>query len=220
MSKRFLAITALLIACMSAVLAFGGSSAAAQDEEATYNLQIDSGLCEESPCGEENAEFISGVTAYVTSTDGTIDYGSCTTDYETEPGGCTVAVDPGTSVEVTVDESTIPEGYVALDYPIVYDVPAEQSEAGDVAIYFSPQQDTVDDEAAAEGEEAAAAEGDEVEASAEGTPVEAAASELPATGSGSNGGGVANLPMLLLGAVAAFGVLASGLILGIRRVQR
>jgi hypothetical protein len=215
MSKRFLSITALLIVCMSAVLAFGGSSAAAQEEEAAYDLQIDTGLCEESPCGEENAELISGVTAFVTSADGSIDYGSCTTDYETDQGGCLVQVDPGTSVEVTVDETTIPEGYVALDYPVVYDVPAEEIPGTDVAIYFSPQQDTVDDEAAAEGEAP-------VEGSAEGTPVSETegAAELPSTGSGNEDAGVANAPMMLLAAVAAFGILASGLVLGIRRIQR
>jgi hypothetical protein len=107
-----------------------------------------------------------------------------------------------------------------------------------VNIYFSPQEDTVPDDAdtdeevdggAGEGEEniegeaddsAEEVEGaadDEVDASAEGTP--AAAAELPSTGSGDNNGAApANLPMLLLAAVAALGVIATGGVVLSRRM--
>ena len=198
MSNRVRTVAAVVLTCLASMLAFGGASVAAQDDTATYDLQITTSQCEESPCTDDIATPIGDVVVYVTSADGTIDYGSCTTTIDADPTGCSVAVDPETSVEVTVDESTIPEGYVALDYPVVYDVPAETTEVGDVWIYFSPQEDTVPDDSDTDEE----ISDDE---SSDGTP----AAELPSTGTGSESDVTTSTPLVLLGVLGAMCLIVS-----------
>ena len=218
MSNRLLSFVTLLIACFSATLVLGAQSASAQDD-ASYDLQVMTRQCEESPCNEDDATPIGDVTAIVTSEDGSIEYGTCATSTEGIPDGCSVIVDPGTTVSVTVDETTIPDGYVLLDYPIIYEVPAEKTAEGDVWLYFTPQQDSVPDDQDTDEEVAGevdpgveAADDDE---NVEGTP----ATQLPSTGSGASIDS-ANISAIALGAFAAIAMAIVGIALANRRLSR
>jgi hypothetical protein len=212
MTKRVLSIATLLIACLSATLAFGAQGAAAQ-EDPSYQLDIMTYQCEESPCEDEPAP-IGDVTVLVASEDGSVDYGSCTTTVEGNPGGCTVNVDPETTVSVTVDETTIPDGYVLLDFPVVYDVPAEKEGVGDVQLYFTPQVDTVPDDQDTD-EEVVAGDEDTGDATAEADEGVGAA-ELPSTGSGTSADS-SDAGVMALGIFGALSLFVVGGMLALRR---
>jgi hypothetical protein len=182
MFKRLLAMATLLIACFSATLVLGAQGAAAQDESATYALDVMTYQCEESPCEAEPTP-VGDVTVLVSSEDGATDYGSCTTTIDGQPAGCSVEVDPGTTVAVTVDANTIPDGYALLDYPVIYDVPAEKTAVGDVQLYLTPQVDTVPDTQDTDAEVSATPD---ESSSADDSGTGGQAAELPSTGSGSS----------------------------------
>lgn len=177
MLKVSRALLAIVFAALGAMMFVGVSPAGAQDDAAPYDLTIMARLCEESPCSADTATPIGDITAFVTSEDGSVDYGSCTTSIEGNPDGCSVPVDAGTIVQVAVDESTLPEGYVAEENPVFYEVPAEKSTVDDVFLYFSVQAEDIPEEEVPEEET-----GDDVieEDLGDGTP----AAELPETGTG------------------------------------
>ncbi|MEJ7838648.1 MAG: hypothetical protein WKF81_07515 [Thermomicrobiales bacterium] len=181
MSKRLLTLVALLVASLGTLVTFGGSPVAAQDEAAPYDLSVMTRQCEEAPCTDDTATPIGDVTVFVTSEDGTIDYGSCTTSIEGEPDGCSVPVDAGTTVAVSVDDSTVPEGYGPEENPVIYEVPAERTDVGDVFLSFSPLAEEVPDEEVPEEDVPADDTGDAIE---EDTGDGSTPAELPATGSG------------------------------------
>jgi len=132
---------------------------------------------------------IGDVTVLVASEDGASDYGSCTTSIDGKPAGCSLPVDPETTVSITVDANTIPDGYALLDYPVFYDVPAEKTAVGDVQLYFTPQVDTVPDDQDTDEEVIASEDQDGTGGEASGAEDESGtggeAAELPSTGSGS-----------------------------------
>jgi hypothetical protein len=194
MSKRLITLAALLVACLASMMAFGGSPASAQEDEATYPLAVNV---------VQDGEPLGDVTVLVTSEDGAIDYGSCVTAVAADPAGCQIDVDAGTTVAVSVDAASIPDGYALLEDPVIFEVPAEVQEGVDVTVELTAQEDTVPDEADTD-EEAAADE--PVEGAADATP----SAELPSTGTNPDNGSTTSTPFMLLGAFAALAVLVSG----------
>ena len=210
MSKRLITLAALLVACLASMMAFGGSPASAQEDEATYPLAVNV---------VQDGEPLGDVTVYVTSEDGSIDYGSCVTAVDADPIGCSIDVDAGTTVAVSVDAATIPDGYALLEDPVIFEVPAEVQEGVDVTVELTAQQDTVPDDADTD-EEAAddAGTDEEVAATADATP--SGSAELPSTGANPDGGSTSSTPLMLLGAFAALAVLVSGGFLLTRRAGK
>jgi hypothetical protein len=173
-ARRLLTMATVLIACFSAILALGVQKSAAQEGAATYPLMINVQQCED-PAGCEGGDtvLLGDITVNATSEDGSVDYGSCVTSIEGKPSGCTIDVEPETTVAVTVDAASIPDGYVELEYPVLYDVPAEVTQVGDVWITLVPQQDTVPDD-----------QDTDEEAAADEDTGDTGATQLPSTGAG------------------------------------
>lgn len=200
--KRFAVVLAML--CGIAASAFAASPAAAQ--EADYDLQIQVLTCDATSCDDVEPVFLADAEVVVMSETGE-EYGTCTTVTDVKPGGCSVMVPAGSTVEVAVLTESIPDGYVALDSPQTYQVPEEKTGVGDVSFYLTLQDDTVpddqdtDEEVADDttGEEAA---DDPVEGEADATPN---ASELPSTGSGPS----SSTPAGLIAAIAIVPMIAA-----------
>ena len=200
MSKRLLTVVAIVVACMATMMALGGSPVSAQEDETTYPLAVDV---------TQDGASVGDVTVYVTSEDGAIDYGSCVTALDAEPIGCSIEVDAGTTIAVSVDAATIPDGYALLEDPVIFEVPTEVQEGVDVIVELTAQEDTVPDDADTDEEvpvdEEAAADDEAVDGAA--SPV----AELPSTGTGpDSGNAMIATPTVLLGGIAALAVLIMG----------
>lgn len=151
-------LIAILAIALSLSLPLAGH---AQDIDADYEFRM--GLT-----GDPISEIPDrSVAAAVFNEDQTVEFGACTIDLVNKPGGCFITVPASTTVTALLDESTLPEGVVVLENPIVYTTPAEKTGVGDIVF------------------ELAYAGNDDESPGEPATPVDPGnVSELPGTGSG------------------------------------
>jgi len=124
--RNLLAQSRLMLAGLLVVIGFGGyaASAAAQDDTETTTLTTFVRTCLEPGCTEDLAltESVDGVPVTVADATTGDPIGSCTTG-DTESGACAVDVPAGiASVTITLDDTALPEGYVADDNPATLDL--------------------------------------------------------------------------------------------------
>jgi hypothetical protein len=117
------------------VIAPSSSRSAAAQADDPYDLQVNAWQCVAADC--DDPVNVGGAVVEATSEDGSESYGTCTTPDGGNPNTCDIEVPAGTTVVVTLDESTIPAGFAPVENPIVYDVPAEKTQVGDVSFYLA-----------------------------------------------------------------------------------
>jgi hypothetical protein len=172
--KRFAILLTMLCGLAGSAMAIAPSASA---QEADYDLQVIVSICEATSCDDVEPELLADAEVVVMSETGE-EYGTCTTVTDVKPGGCSVMVPAGSTVEVAVLTESIPDGYVALDSPQTYQVPEEKTAVGDVWLELTLQDDTVPDDADTDEEAAGDEMDDEADADTE------APTELPSTGAG------------------------------------
>jgi hypothetical protein len=133
-TRRFIFSFALLAALAFSLIAPSSSRSAAAQADNPYDLQVNAWQCVAADC--DDPVNVGGAVVEATSEDGSESYGTCTTPDGGNPNTCDIEVPAGTTVVVTLDESTIPAGFAPVENPIVYDVPAEKTQVGDVSFYL------------------------------------------------------------------------------------
>lgn len=128
-------------AVVGLVIALIGNTVVAQDNgDEKFNLPIQAVSCEEAPADNPRTpcEATEGATFDVATEDGE-PLDSCTTEEVTLEGGvvglCSVAVPFETKVVVTENGATIPDGYIPVENPITFQVPAVKSDPSIVRFY-------------------------------------------------------------------------------------
>jgi|GEM_PF-2701973 len=91
-----------------------------------YDLQL---MLSGDPVGDIPDQSVA-VTVF--NEDQSVEYDSCLMDLVSKPGGCSVNVPANTVVTAVMDESTLPEGIVVLENPVIYTTPAEKTQIGDI----------------------------------------------------------------------------------------
>lgn len=135
--RRSHSLYAPLIAVLAMALSLAtpiGSQA--QDTDPDYELDM-------HLTGEPIAEIADrSVEVTVFNEDQSVEFGSCAFDLVNTPGGCVVDVPSSTTVTALLDESTLPEGVVAVENPLTYTTPAEKTSIGDVVFELAYADDS------------------------------------------------------------------------------
>jgi hypothetical protein len=86
--------------------------------ESTYDLQVVAFICNDDECSDRDT--VDGASFEATDSSGDERYGSCTSSSDELGGGCTIEVPGDAEGLVSLDESTIPDGYAPDENPIEF----------------------------------------------------------------------------------------------------
>jgi hypothetical protein len=115
----------LLTLFTAPLLSAGVPAASAQSESPdTMGLLATVRYCVDEDCTDLEGS-VDDVTIRFVSEDGTVKYGTCQTVADAAPDGCGVQVPLDVPVAVSIDESTLPEGWTPVESPIVTTVSDE-----------------------------------------------------------------------------------------------
>lgn len=134
-------------AVVGLVIALLGNTAVAQGNgQLEFTLPIQAVSCDEPPA--DNPETPCGPTVGATfdvTSQGGEPLDSCTTEEATLEGGvvgfCSVEVPFETTVIITENVATIPDGYVPVENPITFQIPAVKTDPTIINFYNVPQDD-------------------------------------------------------------------------------
>lgn len=142
LSTRRIVFAVVVIAALAGNILAAPPRAAAQ-EGADYDLQVNAWQCETTACDDQQNLGGAVVEAVDANTDES--YGTCTTPEDGHPNTCDITVPAGTFISVSIDPSTIPDGYMPVENPIYYQVPDKKTAVGDVSFTVVPASEaTVD----------------------------------------------------------------------------
>lgn len=125
-ARRWIAMIALLLTTAWVLLPSRATAIQGETEQINVTDDVATSVdvqiigCRDEVCEEPPFDSFEGIGVTVSDADSGEQYGACETSLEPLPGGCFLqGIERGLTLEISVDEATLPDGYIVDVNPIV-----------------------------------------------------------------------------------------------------